>query len=108
MNAYLQKRLFHGFACLHMLHHAAEEPFYGSWMLEELREHGYQISPGTLYPILHALEKEELLQRTDKNVDGKIRKYYSITPAGSEALKSARGYLDELVREVGGKEHSND
>lgn len=108
MNAYLQKRLFHGFACLHILHHAAEAPFYGSWMLEELGEHGYQISPGTLYPLLHALEKEGLLKRADKNVDGKIRKYYSITPSGIEALRDARGYLDELVREVGGKEYSND
>ncbi|WP_287830435.1 helix-turn-helix transcriptional regulator [Idiomarina sp.] len=47
--------LYTGFIRLHILHHAAQEPIFGMGMIEELRHHGYQISPGTLYPMLHML-----------------------------------------------------
>ena len=40
-----------GLIRLHVLHHAVEGEFFGNWMLEELREHGYKIGPGTLYPM---------------------------------------------------------
>jgi len=43
-----------GMIRLHILHHAAEEELYGHWMIEELGRHGYRVSPGTLYPMLHA------------------------------------------------------
>jgi PadR family transcriptional regulator PadR len=33
--------------------HAGEKPLYGHWMIEELRHHGYEIGPGTMYPLLH-------------------------------------------------------
>lgn len=56
-----------------------KQSIYGSWMMEELKKHGYDISPGTLYPILHNLCKEGLLLVENKNINGKIRKYYSIT-----------------------------
>ncbi len=49
---------FLGFVRIHVLHHAAEEPVYGLAMIEELGRHGYEISPGTLYPILHGMERE--------------------------------------------------
>lgn len=67
------RKLFLGFIQIHILHHAKEEAIYGSWMLEELREHGYEISAGTLYPILHNMERDQLLNREDVNVNGKIR-----------------------------------
>ncbi len=101
MTGYVNKRLFQGFICLHVLHHADKEPFYGSWMMEELAEHGYKLSPGTLYPILHNLEKEGLLRHYDENIAGKIRKYYMITEAGKRELDEAKRYLDELVTEIG-------
>jgi PadR family transcriptional regulator PadR len=50
--------LYSGLIRLHILHHAAEEPIFGLGMLEELARHGYRISPGTLYPLLHGLEKK--------------------------------------------------
>jgi len=37
----------------HILHRAAEEPIFGLGMAEELARHGYRISPGTLYSLLH-------------------------------------------------------
>ena len=100
MSNYVKKRLFQGFICLHILHHAQKEPIYGSWMLEELAEHGYKLSPGTLYPILHSLEKENLLVSFDENVDGKIRKYYKTTVEGDSELLEAQRYLRELIGEV--------
>ncbi|HLQ96714.1 MAG TPA: PadR family transcriptional regulator, partial [Pseudogracilibacillus sp.] len=76
------RKLFLGFIQIHILHHAKEEAIYGSWMLEELHEHGYEMSAGTLYPILHNMGRDQLLIREDVNINGKIRKYYRITERG--------------------------
>src|SRR5664279_2409763 len=51
-----------GFWKVHILHHASQEPIHGQWVLTELRRHGYEISPGTLYPLLHRLERNGLLK----------------------------------------------
>lgn len=48
--------LYAGLIRLHVLHHACKETIYGLAMIEELRRHGYELSAGTLYPILHGLE----------------------------------------------------
>jgi DNA-binding PadR family transcriptional regulator len=94
------KDFFLGFIRIHILYHAGKEPIYGTGIMEELGRHGYKIGPGTLYPILHKLEKDGYLKRTDKLVKGKIRKYYSITPKGEEALKDIKGKILELVKEI--------
>lgn len=100
MNKYVTKRLFQGFICLHILHHASLEPVFGNWLIEELAEHGYKLSPGTLYPILHSLEKEGLLKSFEETVMGKIRKNYEITNEGRLELAAAKAYLSELVKEI--------
>jgi PadR family transcriptional regulator, regulatory protein PadR len=51
------RQFFLGFIKVHILHHAAEEPVYGLALIVELRRHGYELSPGTLYPVLHQLEE---------------------------------------------------
>lgn len=94
------RKLFLGFIHIHILHHAKEHPVFGAWMLEELREHGYMISPGTLYPILHTMEEDGLLKRQDQKVDGKIRKYYTITDKGIDVLTEARKKAYELFKEI--------
>ncbi|MFC0523521.1 PadR family transcriptional regulator [Pontibacillus salicampi] len=94
------RKLFLGFIQIHILHHAKEEHIYGTWMLEELQEHGYDISPGTLYPILHNMEKDELLRMEERKVEGKIRKYYSITLKGEDVLTEARAKAYELFKEI--------
>ncbi|MFD2761560.1 PadR family transcriptional regulator [Lentibacillus juripiscarius] len=94
------RKLFLGFIQIHILHHAKEEAIYGSWMLEELREHGYEISAGTLYPILHNMERDQLLNREDVNVNGKIRKYYRVTERGTNVLQEARAKAYELFKEI--------
>ncbi len=94
------RSFFLGFIKIHILHHADEEKVYGLWLIEELRRHGYDISPGTLYPILHSLEKEKLLESRRETIGGKVRKYYKITREGRRALKAAKGRIKELVDEV--------
>ena len=94
------RKLFLGFIQIHILHHAQKEPFYGSWMIGELQQHGYEISAGTLYPILHNLEKSELVTVEEKLEGGKIRKYYSITPKGSAVLNKAKEKVKELTSEL--------
>ncbi len=92
--------LVSGFVKLHILHHAGQQPVYGAWLMEELARHGYTISPGTLYPTLHGLERAGYLRSEKRVVAGRQRRYYAITPAGEEALAEARARLAELVREV--------
>ncbi|MBH0171577.1 MULTISPECIES: PadR family transcriptional regulator [Fictibacillus] len=94
------RKLFLGFIQIHILHHALEHPIYGVWMLEELREHGYKISTGTLYPILHSMESDGLLTKENKNVEGKIRKYYTATEKGKVVLSEARAKAYELFKEI--------
>lgn len=96
----LLRKLFLGFIQIHILHHAMEHPIFGAWMLDELREHGYTISPGTLYPILHSMEKDGLLSMEERNVGGKIRKYYTATEKGQEVLGEAREKAYELFKEI--------
>ena len=54
------KYLYAGLIRLHVLHHAAKEPIYGLAMMEELGRHGYKISAGTLYPILHGSKRRDI------------------------------------------------
>ncbi len=94
------RKLFLGFIQIHILHHAKKEPIFGSFMIEELKSHGYDISPGTLYPIFHNLEKAELLTVESVNVEGKLRKYYSITEKGKKVLVEAKNKIKELTHEL--------
>lgn len=94
------RKLFLGFIHIHILHHAKEHPIFGVWMLEELREHGYTISSGTLYPILHSMASDGLLIKEDRNVEGKIRKYYTTTQKGDLVLIEARKKAYELFKEI--------
>jgi len=89
-----------GFIKIHILHHAAEAPLYGLSLIEELRRHGYRLSPGTVYPVLHGLVEAGYLKRENRIVAGKVRKYYAITGRGRRALVRSRRQLVELVREV--------
>jgi DNA-binding PadR family transcriptional regulator len=94
------RELFLGFIRVHILFHASKEPVFGVALMAELARHGYQVGPGTLYPILHNLEHQGYLRREGQNVNGKIRQYYRITPGGRRILARAQAQLRELVAEV--------
>jgi PadR family transcriptional regulator, regulatory protein PadR len=92
--------IFLAFVRVHLLHHAAAGRIYGLEMMEELRRHGYEIGPGTLYPILHGLEKDGFLKSEQELAEGKVRKYYQATAAGRKMLAQLREKIRELVDEV--------
>jgi len=106
MSEHMVRDFFLGFIRIHILHHAAEAPVYGAWLIAELAEHGYDLSPGTLYPILHALASEGRLEPEERVVDGRRRKYYRTTDRGLADLEEARAKIRELVREVLAGEHA--
>ena len=95
-----QRELFFGLIRIHVLVHAAHEPIFGLAMMEELALHGYRIGPGTLYPLLHGLERGGLLKSSIKTVDGRKRRVYRITKEGRKALARASEKVDELHHEL--------
>jgi DNA-binding PadR family transcriptional regulator len=92
--------LYTGLVRLHVLHHAVKESVYGFAMIDELRRHGYELSAGTLYPILHGLQKKGLLTSTKERDGGPERRVYHATPAGRKALAAAKAKVRELFGEL--------
>jgi PadR family transcriptional regulator, regulatory protein PadR len=95
-----QRELYFGLIRIHVLAHAAHQPIFGLAMMQELAHHGYRIGPGTLYPLLHGLERTGLLKSTLRNVAGRSRRLYTVTTAGRKALALARTKVDELHHEL--------
>ncbi|MBM3710532.1 MAG: helix-turn-helix transcriptional regulator [Actinobacteria bacterium] len=94
------RTFFLGFIRLHIVYHASKESIFGLDMIKELARHGYELSPGTLYPILHNLEKEGYLVSKKQVVGGKVRKYYNATPSGRKTLRQAIIKVNELLEEI--------
>lgn len=85
---------------IHILHHAGEERgIYGHWMLEELREHGYHLSPGTLYPLISRMNARGWLKEARPKRPG-VPRVYRLTAAGRTVLQRLRASVGELHREV--------
>lgn len=85
---------------LHVLHHAAEGEVSGAWLSAELARHGYRISPGTLYPLLHTLEEAGLVTSVRRTENGRVLRRYRATEAGRAVLDDARGALADLAGEL--------
>jgi DNA-binding PadR family transcriptional regulator len=94
--------LYSGLIRIHILFHACEGPIFGLGMIEELAHHGYRVSPGTLYPVLHGLEKRGLLRSRQVRVGAGnwLRREYQATPAGHQALRVAKRRVRELFGEI--------
>ena len=102
----MSERFFYaGLIRLHVLHHAAREPVYGLALIEELGRHGYRLSAGTLYPILHGLETRGYLVSTRRRIGKTVRRVYRATPAGRRALRSAKARVSELFGELFDRAH---
>jgi DNA-binding PadR family transcriptional regulator len=94
------RELFNGLIRIHVLIHASHEPIFGLGMMEELAHHGYRVGPGTLYPLLHGLERAKLLKSELKNIGGRRRRVYKITASARTALSQATEKVDELQHEL--------
>jgi PadR family transcriptional regulator, regulatory protein PadR len=83
------RELYSGLIRLHVLHHAVEEPIFGLGMIEELGRHGYKVSPGMFYPLLHSMEKKGLLRsRPGRTLND--RRVYRATAEGRKALATTK------------------
>jgi PadR family transcriptional regulator PadR len=100
----LGREILLSFWKVHVLHHAGEGPLHGQWMIEELRHHGYEISAGTLYPMLHRMERLGWLKsKADARKGKRARRDYRLTAEGRAVLRLVRKQLEELYDEVGGR-----
>ena len=89
-----------GFIRIHILYHARQTPVYGVELMQELGRHGYKVSPGTLYPILHELEEKGYLSSEKHVIKSKVRRYYSITSMGEQAQEETARRAAELIHEI--------
>lgn len=85
---------------IHILHHAASHEVWGLWLLEELAEHGHQLSPGTLYPALARMEQNGWLSRRRGGKHPRARQLYRITSEGRALLRALKREVTELYQEV--------
>ena len=96
----LDREFFLGFIKIHILYHASKETIFGAEITKELARHGYSLSPGTLYPVLHRLESEGYLESSSRVVNGRVRRYYQATAQGRLVLEQCKRKIKELVAEV--------
>ena len=95
------REILQGFWKVHILHHAAEHPVFGQWMLAELRHHGYEISSGTLYPLLKRMERNGWLRcAVEKGAGPRAPRYYTLTPLGRAVLAIVSDKVGELRHET--------
>jgi PadR family transcriptional regulator len=99
----LEREFLLTFWKVHILHHAGEQGVYGQWMLEELRRHGYRLSPGTLYPMLARMARHGWLRAVEPK-RSRAARVYRLTPSGRKVLNDVLASLDELHREVGDRD----
>jgi PadR family transcriptional regulator len=96
----IYQAFWQGMVRLVVLHKASLGPIYGGRLSKILREQGYNISPGSLYPLLHLLEKAGYLASRLKIYRGRVRKYYEITLPGRDCLEKIRREMRPVVKEV--------
>jgi len=100
VNATNSQEIYSGLIRLHILYHACQGPIFGLGMIEELGRHGYRLSAGTLYPLLHGLEMKGYLRSREVRSGRSMRRVYRATLTGRKALALAREKVKELVGEL--------
>ncbi len=96
----ISQSFWQGMVKLIVLHQASLGPIYGGRLSKYFQSLGYEISPGSLYPLLHSLERAALLHCRIKIFKGRARKYYELTPEGQDCLAALRQEMRGIVREV--------
>jgi DNA-binding PadR family transcriptional regulator len=92
--------LYSGLIRLHILHHAAQEAIFGLAIIEELGRHGYKLSAGTIYPLLHGLERKGYLRSKEERRGKTVRRLYTATAKGKRALEASKEKVQELFGEL--------
>jgi len=94
------QQLLSGLIRIHILYHACKEPIFGLGMIEELQHHGYKLSAGTLYPMLHRMEGNGLLRSEVSATGRRRRRVYRGTAQGRRMLARAKEKLKILLGEL--------
>ena len=97
--------IFSGLIRIHVLHHASVEGVFGLGIIKELQRHGYKIGPGTMYPLLHSMEKRGWLRARTSQIEGRNRKMYIATKSGMKTLEEAKAKVHELFEEIFEERH---
>lgn len=102
----ISHEIYAGLIRIHILYHACQGPIFGFGMMQELQRHGYRLSAGTLYPLLHRLEKKGYLRSRGVRSGRTIRRLYTATRIGRNALALAKGKVMELLGELLEEDHN--
>ena len=89
----ISKELIKGSTTMLILELLEDENMYGYQMIKKLSEKSeniFELKEGTLYPILHSLEENDLITSYWDNSTAKRRKYYAITEKGKKQLKERK------------------
>ncbi len=101
----VDRSLVSGSMAMLLLQLLEERDLYGYEMIETLRERSnqvFELKAGTLYPLLHSLEEKNLVTAYEREVSGKVRKYYSITKEGNHFLRKKKEEWKEYTAGVEG------
>ncbi|MDH7446392.1 PadR family transcriptional regulator [Aquimarina sp. 2201CG14-23] len=77
------------------------EKMYGyeiTQKVKEITKGELNITEGALYPALHKLEAEGLLDVEMQKVDNRLRKYYKLTEKGAKETVNRLTELEEYIR----------
>ncbi|MDF2686574.1 MAG: PadR family transcriptional regulator [Clostridia bacterium] len=100
----IDKSLLTGSTTLLVLKLLDGKDMYGYQMIEELEkrsDYTFELKAGTLYPILHGLEEQEIVSSYDDNVVGaRTRKYYHLTGKGKKLLNDKRAEWEVYTNAV--------
>ena len=97
----IEREFLLSFWKVHILHHAEQFPVYGQWVIRELRRHGYEVSPGTIYPLLARMAERGWLDPVvDPEAGPRDRKEYTLSRTGRQVLALLCEQVRELHREV--------
>lgn len=90
----VNKNLITGSTTMLILKLLEEKDMYGYMMIEELAKRSdntFSLKAGTLYPLLHGLEEQGMINSYDQVADNtRTRKYYSITKTGRKLLQEQK------------------
>jgi PadR family transcriptional regulator, regulatory protein PadR len=93
----LRRDMIKGLVRLRILHAATLGPISGVELARNLDAAGHHLGPGTLYPLLHDMEKAGWVKSSGKTVKGKRRRYYRATKKGRGQLEQALAALDQFL-----------
>jgi PadR family transcriptional regulator PadR len=96
----VDRQFYSGLIRLHILYHAAQGPVFGLAIIEELARHGYKLSSGSLYPVLHAMERKGYLRSVEMRSGKWSRRVYRATALGRRVLAEAQDKVRELFAEL--------